>query len=228
VGRDAPDAKYSFAAIEHPERYAHVTLEDSGSGMSAETLSHIFEPLFTTKKTGTGLGLSVARHVMTRHGGEIFAESTPGVGTKFHLFLPLSKEALGAGAIAGAASPGARRSYQRILIVEDERAVAAGLSALFEMEGIQSDVIENGRDVLPAIERFRPDAVILDIGLPDMDGTAVFAQLSELHPRMPVVFSTGHGDASKLEPYLARPHVAFLLKPYEIDTLLDTLDRVVG
>ncbi len=70
--------------------------------------------------------------------------------------------------------------------------------------------------------------VILDIGLPDMEGTVVFAQIAELHPLLPVVFSTGHGDASKLEPFLSKPHVAFLLKPYEIDTLLDTLDRVVG
>jgi len=227
VGRDAPDAKYA-SAVQHPERYAHVVVEDSGVGMSADTLNHIFEPLFTTKKSGTGLGLSVARHVISRHGGEIFAESAVGAGTKFHLFIPLSKELLAAERVTDSTSPGGKRAYQRILIVEDERPVAAGLSALFEMEGIEVDVVENGRDVLPAIERMKPDAVILDIGLPDMEGTVVFAQIAELHPLLPVVFSTGHGDASKLEPYLAKPHVAFLLKPYEIGTLLDTLDRVVG
>jgi len=89
-------------------------------------------------------------------------------------------------------------------------------------------IVEKGRDVLPAIEKNRPDAVILDIGLPDMDGTMVYAAIARAHPTLPVVFSSGHGDKTKLEHHLANRHVSFLLKPYDIDTLLQTLDRVVG
>ncbi len=180
------------------------------------------------KKNGTGLGLSVARHVVTRHGGEIFVESTVGVGTKFHLFIPLAEPqgALKTAAGAGVEQPHARR-YSRVLLVEDERPVAAGLAALLELEGIDTKIVELGRDVLPAISQWDPHAIVLDIGLPDIDGTKVFDAIARTYPRMPVVFSSGHGDESQLEQQTARPHVAFLLKPYDIDTLLAALDRVV-
>jgi DNA-binding NtrC family response regulator len=105
--------------------------------------------------------------------------------------------------------------------------VAAGLAALLELEGIDVKLVELGRDVLPAIAEWTPDAIVLDIGLPDMDGTKVFESVARVHPNMPVVFSSGHGDESQLERQTARPNVAFLLKPYDIDTLLAALDRVV-
>ena len=70
---------------------AHLIVRDEGSGMKPETLRHMFEPLFTTKKNGTGLGLAVTHQVVLRHGGEIFVESEIGVGTTFHIFLPLAE-----------------------------------------------------------------------------------------------------------------------------------------
>lgn len=224
------DAGFDFGALEKRERYAHFVVEDSGHGMSPETLRHIFEPLFTTKKNGTGLGLPVARHVATRHGGEIFVESAVGVGTKFHLLIPLAPErgATSPAAVTAVAPQGPTRNYKRVLIVEDERPVASGIAALLELEGLDTKIVENGRDVLPAMAEWTPDAVVLDIGLPDMDGTNVFASIAKKYPQMPVVFSSGHGDESQLEEHLARPNVAFLLKPYDIDTLLATLDRVVS
>lgn len=229
VERGRPEARFGLAAIEYPERFAHFVVEDNGHGMSPETLRHIFEPLFTTKKNGTGLGLSVARHVITRHGGEIFVESAIGSGTRFHLFIPLAgRPVAGVAAQDTKAAHPADRRYKRVLIVEDERPVASGLAALLELEGVETKIVETGREVLPAIGEWKPDAVVLDIGLPDMDGAKVFASIAREYPKMPVVFSSGHGDESQLDDHLSRPNVAFLLKPYDIDTLLSTLDRVVS
>ncbi len=90
VLREHPDARLPFGVIENPQRFAHCIVRDTGHGMSAEILDHIYEPLFTTKKNGTGLGLAVARQVVQRHGGDMFVESTLGVGTAFHIFLPLA------------------------------------------------------------------------------------------------------------------------------------------
>lgn len=219
--------RYDFGAVEHPDRYAHLVVEDSGHGMAPETLRHIFEPLFTTKKNGTGLGLAVARHVVGRHGGEIFVESAVGGGTKFHLFIPLAQQDRATVVPNRNQQEPTPRKYRRVLIVEDERPVAAGLSSLLELEGITTTIVETGREVIGTIESWQPDAVVLDICLPDIDGVAVYAEISLKYPNLPVVFSSGHGDEALLEPYLARPHVAFLLKPYEVDTLLATLDRVV-
>jgi CheY-like chemotaxis protein len=87
--------------------------------------------------------------------------------------------------------------------------------------------VENGRDVLNAISSTRPDAVVLDIGLPDVDGSTVYRQIAEQHPLLPVVFSSGHADQAKLEAHLSRPNVALLRKPYEIHALLATLESVI-
>jgi PAS domain S-box-containing protein len=222
--REAPGAKFSFGEVPGPESFAHLVVEDCGSGIPAETIDHIFEPLFTTKKSGTGLGLPVARQVITRHGGEIFVESTVGEGTRFHLFIPLASAPQEASRIAASAEASRCRS---VLLVEDEQSVAAGISALLEAEDIAVAVVSTGAAVLPALAVSLPDAVILDIGLPDIEGTRVFESFAKVYPDLPVVFSSGHGDASKLEKYLAKPHVAFLLKPYEVDTLLATLNRVI-
>ena len=228
VTRNQPDARFSFGVVEEPERFAQITVEDTGHGIEPETLRHIFEPLFTTKKNGTGLGLPVARQVVTRHGGEMFAESGEEGGAKFHLFIPLAPSAVAAATPARTSAAAPARHYSKVLLVEDERAVGAGLAALLESEGIAVQIVERGRDVLPAIQQNRPDAVILDIGLPDIDGTAVYTRIAAAYPTMPVVFSSGHGDKSKLEHHLSNRHVSFLLKPYDIDTLLQTLDGVVG
>jgi PAS domain S-box-containing protein len=222
---EPPDARFPFGVVESPESFAHFTIKDEGTGISPDTLDHIFEPLFTTKRTGTGLGLPVALQVVERHGGEMFVESSEGRGTTFHLFIPLARKSESP---ESPRKPFSHRPCRRILLVEDESAVAAGLAALLDSEGIDVRVVGTGAEVLPAVEQSMPDAVVLDIGLPDIDGITVFKSLSSRYPDLPVVFSSGHGDATKLDRHLARRRVGFLLKPYDIESLLRMLDRVVA
>src|SRR5205085_11873693 len=95
--------------------------------------------------------------------------------------------------LRAAALPHAK-GLKRVLLVEDEPAVASGVAMLLETEGIEVDVVNTGAEVLAALDRRMPDAVVLDIGLPDMDGTEVYAAIAKRYPRLAVVFSTGHGD----------------------------------
>jgi PAS domain S-box-containing protein len=225
--RELPGTQFDFGVVADPERYLHLIVQDSGVGMDAETLRVIFEPLFTTKKNGTGLGLAVAHQVVQRHRGEIFVDSRIGAGTAFHLFIPLT--AAPPRRVEGPVVETAPRvTVRRILLVEDERAVSAGLIELLGIEGVKVDLVETGGEVLEAIDRFKPEAVVLDIGLPDVEGTRVYESIAYLHPALPVIFSTGHGDQSKLEAHLTKPNVAFLLKPYDVDVLLKTLEQVVA
>jgi PAS domain S-box-containing protein len=91
VRRDAADARFAFGVVDDPSKYAHFIVSDTGCGMSESTLRHALEPLFTTKKNGTGLGLAVTQQVVQHHAGEIFIESAVDKGTSFHVFLPLSR-----------------------------------------------------------------------------------------------------------------------------------------
>jgi PAS domain S-box-containing protein len=212
--------------VRREQRFAHFVVRDTGTGMSADTLHHIFEPFFTTKKNGTGLGLPVAHQVVERHGGRMLAESVPGAGTTFHLYLPLAEEdALIFTETHAAAAP--LDVPPRILLVEDDESVALGLMEILKMENLRVELATSGRAAIEAIDASPPDLVLLDVGLPDMEGTAVYAEIAARHPDVAVIFSTGHGDRSKLESVLERPNVGYLLKPYESSTLIKTIREVL-
>jgi PAS domain S-box-containing protein len=217
------------AVRKQAERLAHISVKDTGCGMDAETLRQVFEPLFTTKKSGTGLGLAVAHQMVHRHGGEIFAESSPGKGTTFHILLPLAAEDAG---VEPPLPPDARpasppRTARKVLLVEDDEAVACGLEALLALEGLEVEVAPTGERAIELLQHEQPDVVILDVGLPDIDGATVYARIAEVHPELPVVFSTGHADRARLDQLGAGRTVSYLLKPYDAESLMETLESML-
>jgi len=214
---------FNFGVVKTPDRFVHFTVRDQGSGISTAQLPHIFEPLFSTKPGGVGLGLAITHQIVTQHDGHIFVESEVGAGSTFHIFIPNTIPAI------ATVEPKAQSmlGLRRLLLVEDEPAVASGIAMLMEMEGIEVETVFTGRETPAAIERFSPDAIILDIGLPDIDGVGLYSEIHERWPELPVLFSSGHADASNLDKYLSRPNVRFLRKPYDFDTIRATLAEIV-
>lgn len=202
---------------------ARISVRDSGSGIPLEAIASIFEPLFTTKRSGTGLGLAVVQQIVIRHGGRIFAESQPGEGAAFHLFLPVDTTPVAEAPPPPLISLPAANVVTRLLLVEDDEAVAEGLSAVLGLDGIEVEVVGRGLDVPDAIRRFEPEAVVLDVGLPDMSGIEVYRRLAEEWPELRVVFSTGHGDASEISDEIRSGRVRFLMKPYDVDALMEAI-----
>jgi two-component system cell cycle sensor histidine kinase/response regulator CckA len=208
----------------HPEGFAHFTVSDSGCGMTPDVRKHIFEPLFTTKKNGTGLGLAVAHQVVTRHGGDISVESTMGCGTTFHILLPLTTEKV---EVTSETREQAATDSDplRLLLVEDDEAVAEGLRTLLSLEQVQVTLAANGADAIRAVYNGAFDVVVLDVGLPDIDGMRVYDAIAALRANLPVIFSTGH--ASRADALITRADVAVLLKPYDTPVLLRTVREVM-
>jgi DNA-binding response OmpR family regulator len=124
--------------------------------------------------------------------------------------------------------PNAERRFHRILLVEDDEMVAAGMTSLLEIEGFAVHTIAQGLAVVDAIKSFKPDAMILDVTLPDISGVEVFRNVRRQWPRLPVLFSTGHGDGSGLGAELQENAVEILRKPFEIDDLLSALQRLAN
>jgi PAS domain S-box-containing protein len=206
-----------------PGRFIAVSVSDSGHGMSEETLAHIFEPLFTTKKgRGTGLGLAVVHQIVTAHGGYVFAESRQGKGATFTMFLGVGQALMPVPPV-----PKDRQeclSHTRVLLIEDDKTVAAGTLAMLSLEDIETAVVASGAEAVAAVERFQPTVVILDVGLPDADGRDVFDDLRARWPSLPVIFSTGHAETRGLGGEAERVRV--LQKPYEIAALLQAIADV--
>ncbi|HKR62083.1 MAG TPA: two-component regulator propeller domain-containing protein [Thermoanaerobaculia bacterium] len=215
------DGAFSFGIVRDSERYAHIRFTDNGGGIPDSVLPKIFEPLFTTKTSkGTGLGLAVAQQIVARHGGEMFVESRVGAGTTFHLFLPIAVSEAGE-LLTGDESLATVDAPQcRILLVEDDALVAEGMIALLEDKGFHVELAMTGSDALNVIPRFAPEVIVLDVGLPDIDGLELYVRIAKRWPELRVIFSTGHGDVAALEESLPPPHPPCLLKPYTVETLI--------
>ena len=163
---------------------------------------------------------------MRHHAGEIFVESREGQGTIFHLFIPLTEA--DESDVASRAEPLEKPAGRiRVLLVEDDAAVSEGLMAVLEEEGFDVSAVDKGALAVGAVRRFSPDAVVLDVGLPDMNGADVYLQIAAEWPDLPVVFSTGHGDMGRLERFLERANVDYLMKPYSTDVLLERVSRLL-
>ena len=216
------DASFAFGVVPHPERFVRISISDTGKGMPREVMERIFEPLFTTRQSGgTGLGLAVAHQVMTQHGGYIFVESELGQGSTFHLFLP--KAAPPATGKSGQTVANRTPAARKVLLIDDEQMIVEGITALLEEVGIEVESIGSGFEAADTIAHFHPDLVVLDLGLPGMDGSEVYARIREIDRLLPVIFATGHGDGQVLHDSLKDPHTRFLQKPFEVTDLLEMM-----
>ena len=225
--RAVPDAMSDGNPTSHPGR-PFLDLATPASASREDTLLYIFEPLFTTKKFGgTGLGLAVASQVVQQHKGHIYAESTLGEGTTFHILIPAAP-AESVAAPRQQSTPRRVRPAMRVTMIEDDESVGAGLVAILDFEGITADWVRLGAEAVSRIAANFPDAVILDLGLPDIDGIEVYEQIAARWPDLPVLFSTGHGDQNLLTKAPNRKKSRLPQKPYESDDVARRVGRAFG
>lgn len=219
---------FPFGVIADDKQYIHLQIADDGAGMPRELIARIFEPLFTTKKNGTGLGLAVADQIVRKHGGHMLVESHPGLGTSFHIFIPAATHMVAAQPSTRGRLPAADTGLC-VLLVEDDANVASGIAELLETLEYRVTTAREGSTAIAASSAKSFDVVVLDVNLPDMSGLEVFAALRRERPELPVVFSTGHCDASTLASVVGNPPgVAFLLKPYPATELVGSINDVIA
>ncbi len=199
-----------------PDGFVEVTVRDSGQGMAPEVLQRAMEPFFTTKPAGkgTGLGLSQVFGVMKAHDGRVAIASTPGEGTCVILAFPPIRAEAPASAQAPEAGTGPGRLLD-IVLVDDDEFVRNSVAGMLRMLGHRVRSFTGGLEALRRLgEGAPPDAIILDLSMPEMDGEATLARLRLLLPEVPVLLSSGYLD-ERAERILARfPKVALLVKPF--------------
>lgn len=192
-----------------------IVVDDTGTGIDDSAINHIFEPMFTTKHGGSGLGLTVAYHAMKQQEGTISVNSTIGAGSTFTVSFRESVTA------SPHESP-VRKTPRRLLIVEDDEAIGEGLRILLGDAGFQVQLVAHGLDAEPAVREFQPDFVLLDLNLPDISGSEVYDRIRNEWPALPVIFSTGHADSSALDQ--VRHQAPSIMKPYDVNELLAVIE----
>ncbi len=211
------------------KKYVELSISDTGIGMDEATMERIFEPFFSTKSVnkGTGLGLSVVHGIVANVGGEIWAESQPGKGSVFRIYLPVSayqikKDVREPEVVSGSA---------RLLFVDDELATLKMVTVLLGRLGYH---VQTANSPLEAFELFqehpeRFDLVITDLTMPEMNGLELSSRLREISPELPVILVTGYGKDIEATPLLSSSGIRTILKkPVSMITLVSAINEIVA
>ena len=210
------------------QQYACISVTDTGAGMTEDVKSRIFEPFFTTKEQGqgTGLGLSVAYGIITNHGGFIDVVSRPGRGTTFLIYLPLFNVARAVHDGEIAPPPTKARvssgSGYTVLFVEDEVHQLKLMQRLLESEGYRVVPAADGVEAVEAFLRHKAEisVVVLDLGLPKLNGWQAFQQMQAADPGVQPIVATGY-VSPEIKAALAEGRLsAVIMKPYRLDEVL--------
>lgn len=214
-----------------PGSYVFLAVEDNGSGMDAETLKRVYEPLFTTKeKKNAGMGLTVVQRIVNEHGGWIGSESEPGRGTSFKVYLPAAEEASRAQEGSGGhkPAPGVGKG-KKVLLVEDEKWVRKSTAMVLTEYGYSVTEAANAEAALSLFyrEKGRFDLVLTDVIMPGRNGLQLISPLLDINPAIPILLFSAHLDDRVQMEEIIKRGLAYIQKPYEIPDLISAVEETI-
>ncbi len=213
-----------------PGNYLAITIKDQGTGIPEENLARIFDPYFTTKKSGSGLGLASSLSIMRKHSGTITVESSVGRGTAFTLFLPATNKP----PVKREKIPENIRGTGKILVLDDDEEIITTIPPLLAARGFEVQVARDGAE---AAARYRVarimqdpfDAVILDLTIPGgMGGEEALALMREEDPDVVAIASSGYSGGPTMARFRERGFADILPKPYRIEEMVYKLVQLTG
>jgi PAS domain S-box-containing protein len=213
-------------------RYIQVSVEDQGAGIAEKNMKRMFEPYFTTKQKGSGLGLATSYSIIKNHGGYITVKSKLGVGTIFTFYLPASQEQLPP--MEKAVKDVAIRGSGRILVMEDEEVIGILLKRMLTNSGYSVELITNGEETIQkyseAMETGKPFAgVILDLTVPGgIGGKEVIEKLLEIDPKVKAIVSSGYANDPIMADFKKYGFSGVVTKPYDVRQMQETLHDVLA
>jgi len=231
--RRQPKPKRITVTGRHDRESGRVVIDvsDTASGIPVAIQEKIFEAFFTTKASGegTGLGLSLCRGIIDEHGGTLTIASTGEDGTTFRIDLPVVTPPLVTAEVKAAAEAPAPIMPRRVLIVDDEVALAEVVAEAVERDGHTTGIAVNGAMALEMLSREAFDLIISDTKMPTMDGESFYGELERVHPRLRerIIFITGDVMSREKLQFLERTGAPYLTKPCDLEEIRRTVRRVL-
>ncbi len=208
------------------ERFVRLRVGDDGVGMDASTLDRIYDPFFSTKRAGRGLGLAAVHGIVRGHGGAVDVRSRPGEGTRFTVVLPARRSTTPPPASGAARTP--PDAPRLVLVIDDDEVVRAVARAMLARLGFEVLLAGGAAEGLALVERERSRIrlVLLDLTMPEVDGRETFTRLHALAPELPVVLWSGYDEAGATRNLDGL--AGFLQKPFTLDALAAALASALG
>ena len=209
-------------------RYAYLEISDTGCGMNKETLARIFDPFFSTKFTGRGLGLAAVLGIVRGHNGALKVYSEPGQGTSFKLLFPGSQALYTRN--QATPPPTHWRGSGRILVVDDEEILREVNRHALTKYGFTVATAFDGKDAVEIFRRSPRDfrLVILDMTMPRMSGEEAFRELRALNPDVKVLLTSGYNEQDATQRFVGTQLAGFIQKPFQISALIEKVCEILG
>jgi CheY-like chemotaxis protein len=210
--------------------YVQLEVSDTGSGMSPEIRSRIFDPFFSTKSTGRGLGLPVIHGIVQSLNGAIRVESEIGKGTTFKILIPAAENGVRPtyNTIAGKEQELNASSEATVLLVEDEAPLRIAVKKMLGKAGFTVIEAGDGSDAIELLQAARIDLLILDITLPGRSSHEVLREAVESSPQIKVIITSAYSEEMARASLSASQIRGFVRKPFQLSTLLSTLRNVLS
>ncbi len=221
------DGEIVIRVVQDGPHFAGVAVRDTGPGIPAEAIEKIFDPFFRVGQErkggpkGLGLGLSITKTLVELHGGKISAQSELGKGTEFYCTLPLRP-------VLDSAQSVDRPNGRRVLVVDDDPDIRHLLSDRLHAYGYSVEAAIDGAHALRILRGETFDGLILDIGMPDMDGLGLLKRIRERDLRMPVIMMTASGSKERAVQAVGMGAQAYVLKPFDPTELQQILEYWIG
>ncbi|HET7753794.1 MAG TPA: PAS domain S-box protein [Anaeromyxobacteraceae bacterium] len=215
-----------------PSRYVRISVTDDGPGISPAIMQKIFDPYFTTKSTGTGLGLATAHSIVRRHRGHISVDPQSTRGATFHVHLPAAERVVGAD--VDVAAPQLAVPRGRIAVMDDDDLVRRSAMRVLTQLGFEAVPARDGAELLAVCEAARAsgrpiDAAIMDLTIPGgMGGKEAVGVLRQREPAVKAIVSSGYSTDPVMADHARHGFAGMIAKPYCLDGMAAVLQRVLG
>jgi len=226
---DGDPAGWMLADTLSPGMHVYVRVRDTGAGMRPQDVPRIFDPFYTTKFTGKGLGLAAVLGIVRGHRGAIRVETGVGKGTTVTVLFPAC-DAAARGRPSGEEPAPAWRASGAVLLVDDEETVRSAAGQMLEWIGFRVLAAGGGREALELLEKNAGEVVcaVVDLTMPDMDGEQTLREIRRVRPGLPVLLSSGYNEQEVVRRFVKEELSGFIQKPYRLNVLVETLRRVLG